>query len=40
MISEINETAKVTNFCELGVGSYGFSLDSGGVGVYKGTQRM
>jgi Bardet-Biedl syndrome 2 protein len=40
MLFEINETAKVTNFAELGIGKYGYSLDSGGVGVYKVTHRM
>ena len=40
MLFEINETAKVTGFCEMGIGKYGYSLDSGGVGVYKGTHRM
>ena len=40
MLFEINETAKVTNFCEMGIGNYAYSLDSGAVGVYKGTHRM
>lgn len=40
MLFEINETAKVTGFCEMSIGKYGYSLDSGGVGVYKGTHRM
>jgi Bardet-Biedl syndrome 2 protein len=40
MLFEINETAKITGFCEMSTGKYAYSLDSGGVGVYKGTHRM
>jgi Bardet-Biedl syndrome 2 protein len=40
MLYEINETAKVTNFCDAGMGKYCYSLDSGGVGVYYGTHRV
>ena len=40
MLFEINETAKVTGFCEMSIGKYAYSLDSGGVGIYKGTHRM
>lgn len=40
MLFEINESAKVTNFTDLGQGRYGYSLDNGGVGVYKGTHRQ
>ena len=40
MLSEINESGKVTNFAEIGPGKYAYSLDSGAVGVYKGTHRL